>query len=248
MSPKLKWRIVQVAMLWGIDLAVVAHGSIVLDGNPTAIAASASFNGGDASAWILIRTLPYTHSYSVAIGGNSDTTTASLTQTGFSEVFDNTRSGAVGCSAGAGMIAYFHVTVDSLYNVTGNYAVQDVNLSGDSFFFVELIDKTTTPLVFFDSFSESRQTANPQFTVEQPTGDYALGTFTHGSQKGTLLVGHNYEFIFEAFTQSLTVNQGGRGMGGMTFDVTPIPEPGSMVLVAATAAMLASRSRRAIDK
>ena len=218
----------------------------MLDAPPSSFSASVSNASSSSNNPVIVSTVPFTGNTSASLTGNLATTTASLTAAGFSIIFDDTRSGALFGNSGSGLDTRFHVTADSLYSVTGNFSLQDTNnVSGDSGLSVRLweIVGTSNLVPVFDFGNDSRQTANPAFTVGHATGDYAPGTSSTGSQTGTLLAGHSYQFDVQAYTNSPTANQGGRGIGGVTFDVAAVPEPGC-ISIAACAVALLSRFRR----
>jgi hypothetical protein len=64
-----------------------------------------------------------------------------------------------------------------------------------------------------------------------------------GAQTGALLPGHRYDFNIQVWTDSpLAADQGGRGIGGATLDVTPVPEPtGAIALLPAAFGILRRR-------
>ena len=226
---KLRMRIA-VAFLIGLSLAASASPS------------SAAITFVDLESEVYVRkdlteysasdSDPVLATASVSPEGFSSTTTTSIGPLGIFMDFDQSRLGGFGDATSGTAFAFFTVTTDYAYSISGTYTNSSgtTNLQGD------LFDSTDGVFLFW----------NPQESHGGPT------TFTLGSDQGTdfsrlegnltgvLQAGHSYEFRvqMQSFIGVGGDEDGGaQAAGSALLGLAAVPEPASVLIWSGIAAV-----------
>ncbi len=190
---------------------------------------------------------PYVGTTSVTHGGSSATTTFDFSNAGLFLTFEHQRP-AIALSGGQSY-GWFDFVVDEpvAYAAHGAYAALDPD-GRRVLLDISLRDTTSHWDKFrFDWMRESTVDANVEFGVDphgrDPSDDEEF--------MGQLLPGRLYQFGFNAFlhsgTSSLDPEHSASGSGSVSLVFTPVPEPGTGLLVALGVVAMGCRRRRVIS-
>lgn len=132
-------------------------------------------------------------------------------------------------------LGFVQFTVDSntTFALSGSLTANDT-VGGREYFYMRLLD-TTANTTLFSNLQESRATVDESFVLGQQGGDFQNQLI--GSASGNLVVGHQYQWYYEGFTQAFPTNDsGGTNSGSFRLDIgtgapSSVPDSGSNMLM-----------------
>lgn len=156
----------------------------------------------------------------------------SLSDAGFQIAFDQTVAIPVGSGSQGTAFVHFSVDENTLYEISGSYALSDSEGRG-LYFRTSLYDITAAPVTLFDSRQYSNHTPDESFTVGLLEGDTT--NVLSGSATGILLAGHVYRFYADAALESypdVPRTTTASGTGSLVLALVPEPPLAALLGVA----------------
>jgi hypothetical protein len=190
-------------------------------------------------------TWPYLGLGSVFVGDSSSTGLVSLGLTEFDINFDMGLDHHQGSEAYSSAEVYFSVDESVNFEFSGDIFSFASSNTYDLRYFAQLSDADTNQ-VFFESDQVSLDLDNRGYDFYLGQQDGNASNSLVGAMVGQLDPGNVYKFSYMTqFSRNTTIVQGGFStiLGGMNMLITPVPEPGTGVLLMAGLVGLAIRRR-----
>jgi hypothetical protein len=191
--------------------------------------------------------LPFTApNQSTTHGGSTSEADYSLTQNLFSIVNEGTRAGALDSRANSQGDIFFSVDIDTLYDLSGSFSVNDPSTTGR---FVQLVATLTdidTSAVLFHSLQESSGAADVTFVLGGMGGN--VSNQLAGSAAGLLSAGHRYRLYYGNSIYADNAGMPASATGDLQMRFAAVPEISTVVtwgvLGLFAGAMVYTRERR----